>query len=165
MTILVAYASKHGSTEGIAKAIADRLVERGKEVDLRRVDGATDLASPEAVVLGSAVYVGSWMTEALEFAMAYRDTLATIPVWLFSSGPLGTQVEDEDEQPKQLQALRDAFAPRDHRMFYGALDPDELGFGERLMVKAIKAPIGDFRDWDAIGAYADEMADALDQAP
>jgi len=165
MTILVAYASKHGSTEGIAKAIADRLVERGKEVELRRVDGATDLAPPEAVVLGSAVYVGSWMTEALEFAMAYRDTLATIPVWLFSSGPLGTQVEDEDEQPKQLQALRDAFAPRDHRMFYGALDPDELGFGERLMVKAIKAPIGDFRDWDAIGAYADEMADALDQAP
>lgn len=164
MTVLVAYASKHGATEGIAKAIADRLVERGREVDLRSVDGDAELGDPEAVVLGSAVYVGSWMTEAIEFAMVYRDTLATIPVWLFSSGPLGTQVEDEDEQPKQLQALRDAFAPRDHRMFYGALDVAKLGFGERLMVKAIRAPVGDFRNWEAIGAYADEVAGALDQA-
>lgn len=161
MTVLVAYASKHGSTEGIARAIADRLRELGREVELRSVLDRADVGDPEAVVLGSAVYAGSWMKEAVSFAERHAGSLSQVPVWLFSSGPLGEDVTDEEEQPRQLAALRGSLRPRDHRIFFGALDRDQLSFGERMIVKAVKAPAGDFRDWDRIRAWADEIAAEL----
>jgi menaquinone-dependent protoporphyrinogen oxidase len=161
MTVLVAYASKHGSTEGIAEAIAGRLRERGEPVESGSVDGFADLGDARAVVLGSAIYAGSWMKEAMEFAHRHAEALATRPVWLFSSGPLGAQVEDEEEQPRQLAELRGLIGPVDHRMFFGALDRSRLGFGERMIVKAVKAPEGDFRDWDAIRDWADDIAREL----
>jgi menaquinone-dependent protoporphyrinogen oxidase len=161
MSVLVAYASKHGSTEEIAGFIADRLRERGIEAEPAPAQGVSDLSGVEAVILGSAVYLGSWMKEALEFVDRHLSTLRSIPVWLFSVGPLGTEIQDEEEQPKQLGELREKLRPRDHRLFFGALDRDKLGFGERMMVKAVKAPEGDFRDWDEIGAWADGIATEL----
>jgi len=159
--ILVAYASKHGATQGIAEFIAARLVERGKQAEARTVDAVTELGDAEAVVLGSAIYAGSWMKEAVGFGMRNQAALAQVPVWLFSSGPLGEQVVDEEEQPKQLPELQAAFGPREHHVFFGALDKEKLGFGERMIAKAVKAPDGDFRDWDEIGAWADGIAEAL----
>ena len=161
MTLLVAYASKHGSTEGIARAIADRLRELGVSAVVQTVGDVDDLSDRDAVVLGSAVYAGSWMKEAVEFVHRYADSLAERPVWLFSSGPLGEQVKDDEEQPRQLQELRRMIAPIDHRIFFGALDRSKLGFGERMIVKAVNAPDGDFRDWDAIRAWADSIAAEL----
>lgn len=76
-------------------------------------------------------------------------------------GPLGTEVQDEEEQPKQLGELREKLRPRDLRLFFGVLDRDKLAFGERMMVNAVKAPEGDFRDWDEIGAWADGIATEL----
>jgi len=161
MTVLVAYASKHGSTEGIARAIADRLGELGVSADVQTVGDVDDLGERDAVVLGSALYAGSWMTEAVEFAHRYAEPLAERPVWLFSSGPLGEQVKDDEEQPRQLRELRGLIGPIDHRIFFGALDRSKLGFGERMIVKAVHAPDGDFRDWDAIRAWADGIAAVL----
>ncbi len=161
MTVLVAYASKHGATEGIARAIADRLRELGVSADVQTVGDVEDLSDQDAVVLGSAVYAGSWMKEAVEFVHRYAEPLAERPVWLFSSGPLGEQVKDDEEQPRQLAELRDLIAPIDHRIFFGALDRRKLGFGERMIVKAVKAPDGDFRDWDAIRAWADGIVAVL----
>jgi menaquinone-dependent protoporphyrinogen oxidase len=159
--IWVVYASKHGATEGIARHIAERLRASGREVELRPADGADDLGSPEAVVLGSAVYAGSWMKEAVSFAERHAGALTGVPVWLFSSGPLGEEVEDEEPQPRQLADLEAALSPRAHRMFFGALDRSKLGFAERMIVKAVKAPDGDYRDWDAITAWADGIDVAL----
>lgn len=159
--ILVAYASKHGSTEGIAEHIARRLTERGLTVEVREAEKVVDLGVPDAVILGSAVYAGSWMKEASEFARRFVDTLSAVPVWLFSSGPLGEKVEDEEEQPRQLAELRESVRPRGHEMFFGALDRAQLSFGERMIAKAVKAPEGDFRDWDAIAAWADAIASEL----
>ena len=159
--ILVAYASKHGATESIARFIAERLVERGRQAEARSVGEISDLGEPEAVVLGSAVYAGSWIEEAVEFAHQHEEALAQVPVWLFSSGPLGDQVVDEEEQPKQLAELQERLHPREHHVFFGALDKEKLGFGERMIVKAVKAPDGDYRDWDEIGAWAEQIADAL----
>lgn len=161
MTVLVAYASKHGSTEGIARSIADRLNELGTGAEARSVEDVEDLDGVNAVVLGSAVYAGSWMKDAMTFVERHRDALARLPVYLFSSGPLGEEVKDEEEQPRQLDELREALSPRDHRIFFGALDRDKLGFGERMIVKAVKAPDGDFRDWDAIRDWADRIAPEL----
>jgi menaquinone-dependent protoporphyrinogen oxidase len=95
------------------------------------------------------------------FTEHHRDVLASVPLWLFSSGPLGTDVEDEEEQPKQLADLQAMLHPRDHRAFFGALDRGKVGFGERVMVKAVEAPEGDFRNWDDIGAWADGIAEQL----
>jgi menaquinone-dependent protoporphyrinogen oxidase len=158
--VLVAYASKHGSTEGIAEAIADRLRDIGHVAEARPVQDANP-RHVDAVVLGSAIYVGSWMKEATEFAERHADALRRVPTWLFSSGPLGVEVHDEEEQPRQLGDLTDALHPRGHRIFFGALDRHKLGFGERMMVKAVKAPEGDFRDWDAIASWTDEIAESL----
>lgn len=161
MRVMVACASKHGSTEGIAEAIAERLRQSGHEAVAVRVSDVTDLNGVQAVVLGSAVYAGSWMKEAAEFADAHAEALAGMPLWLFSSGPLGTEVQDEEEQPRQLAKLTETLRPRGHRMFFGAIDRSALGFGERMIMKAVKAPDGDFRDWNAIGGWADEIAREL----
>lgn len=160
--ILVAYASKHGATEGMARFMAERFGERGRSAEARSVGDIADIGDVEAVVLGSAVYAGSWMKEATEFAQRHRDALAAVPVWLFSTGPLGEHVEDEEQQPKQLAELEESLNPRAHAIFFGALDYGALGFGERMIAKAVKAPEGDFRDWDTIGAWIDGIADQLD---
>jgi menaquinone-dependent protoporphyrinogen oxidase len=159
--ILVVYASKHGATEGIARFIAERLTERGREAQARPADASGDLDTPEALVLGSAVYAGSWMKEAVTFAERHAEALSGVPVWLFSSGPLGEEVQDEEPQPRQLPDLEAALAPREHRTFFGALDRSKLGFAERMIVKAVKAPDGDYRDWDEIGVWADAIDAAL----
>jgi menaquinone-dependent protoporphyrinogen oxidase len=113
------------------------------------------------VVLGSAIYAGSWRKEATEYARRHRAALAERPVWFFSSGPLGSEIDDEEQQPKEMAELREAIRPRDHRVFFGALDRSKLGFAERMMVKAVKAPEGDFRDWDRIRSWAEEIARQL----
>jgi menaquinone-dependent protoporphyrinogen oxidase len=160
--ILVAYASKHGATEGIAQHIARSLNVAGREADARSVTDVLELGAPDAVVIGSAVYAGSWRKEAVEFVETHADELARLPVWLFSSGPLGEQIADDEEQPRQLAEIRARISPRGHKMFFGALDAGKLSFGERMMVKAVKAPEGDFRNWDAIRDWADGIALELD---
>jgi len=86
----------------------------------------TTVAGFDAVVLGSAVYAGSWRKEAVELAERHGDQFARVPLWLFSSGPLGEDVDDNEEQPKQLPSLRESLAPRDHRVFFGAWIPASL---------------------------------------
>jgi menaquinone-dependent protoporphyrinogen oxidase len=160
--ILVAYASKHGATAGIARRIAERLSDRGHDARARPVEEIEALDHPDAVVLGSAVYAGSWRKEAVVFAERHATELARIPVWLFSSGPLGDHVDDDEEQPRQLEEIRRSIAPRDHRTFFGKLDIGALSFGERMIAKAVKAPEGDFRDWEDIDAWADAIDIRLD---
>jgi menaquinone-dependent protoporphyrinogen oxidase len=158
MTILVAYASKHGSTQGIAERIAERLRQMGKEVEARPVDAVEDPRSYEAFVIGSAVYYGSWLKEATEWVDRNQAVLAQRPVWLFSSGPLGTEIKDAEQQPKELAEFQQAIRPRDQRIFFGVLDYSRLSFAERMMAKAVRAPEGDFRDWEAIEAWAASIA-------
>lgn len=82
-------------------------------------------------------------------------------MWLFSSGPTGPSDPSKAWTPKQIPQLVDAIAPRGHKVFAGALDTKRLGFLERKAVKMMKAPEGDFRDWDEIRAFADEIADSV----
>jgi menaquinone-dependent protoporphyrinogen oxidase len=158
MKILVAYASKHGSTTAIARAVAEKLRAAGNEVDLGTVAEVADVGTYDAYVIGSAVYYGSWMKEATVFVESNTAWLARRPVWLFSSGPVGPAAPAD---PKELPALREAIAPLDHRIFYGALDRRGLSIGERIVVGAVKAPDGDYRDWREIGSWADEIAREL----
>ena len=165
MRVLVAYASKHGATRGIADAIVERLREREVGAEAAAVEEVDDPRGYDAVVLGSAIYAGSWLKPAVEFVDHHRDVLRQVPVWLFSSGPLGTEVEDAEEQPMQLAALREELQPRGYRLFFGALHHERLSFTERMMVKAVRAPEGDFRDWEGIDRWVDEIAEALVGSP
>ena len=154
MAILIVYASKHGSTQGIAERIAEKLRQLGKEAEARPVDAVDDPGSYEAIVIGSAVYYGYWLKEATEWVHHHQAVLAGHPVWLFSVGPLGTEVQDAEQQPKEMTEFREAIGPREQRIFFGALDHHKLSFAERMMVKAVRAPEGDFRDWQAVEAWA-----------
>ena len=128
-----------------------------------------DVMSYEAFVIGSAVYSGHWQKEASTFVQRNRAVLARRPVWLFSSGPLGTEAADAKGQdlkvaakPKEIAEFEDAIGPKGHCVFFGALDPGKLSFSERAIRKLPAArsmlPEGDFRDWTEIDSWASSIA-------
>ena len=174
MKILVAYATKHGATPEIAERIAARLRAAGHDADPQSAEAVRDIAGYDGFVIGSAVYIEHWQKEAVEFCRRNLAILSSRPTWLFSSGPLGAQATDaegrdlrEITQPVEMAELREAVRPREHRVFFGALNPDTLGLGHRLMrsLPAGRAllPAGDFRDWTEIEAWADGIARELEQ--
>lgn len=161
MKILVAFASRHGATEGIAAALGRTLSERGHGVEVRAVDTVSGVTDYRAVVLGSALYTGSWLKPAVDFAERHAGRLVPMPVWLFSSGPLGPVSGADYEQAKQLGDLTDLLLPEDHVVFPGALDMERLGFAERMVMRAVRARPGDYRDWEAVARWGHRIADAL----
>ena len=176
MKILVAYASKLGSTEGIAERLAERLTAAGLDAELRPARAVADLIGYDAYVIGSAAYMGHWQAEAVELVRRGLAVLAGRPVWLFSSGPLGHEPTDAQGRdlraasvPTEIPEFLDAIHPRDHRVFFGSLDPDRLGFRDQLirMMPAGRAllPEGDFRDWSEIELWADGIAGSLTAVP
>lgn len=166
--VLIAYGSKHGATAGIAQRIGEVLAAHGLAVTLRGADQVGELGPYEAVVLGSAVYAGHWRPEAVALLQAQAEALSARPVWLFSSGPTGTgdPVERLDgwRFPEEQQPTADRIRPREIRLFHGKIDLDALSIGERLVVRALGAPTGDYRDWPAITAWAEGIAAALSPA-
>ena len=160
MNVLVAVASKHGSTGGIAEAIADELHAMGIAADVWNVQEDPPVELYDAIVVGSAVYMGRWLPEARRFAEANRAALRDLPVWLFSSGPLGEPAVPAGD-PKDLDRLAAELGARGRRTFAGRLNLGDLGLGERLVTRAVHAPAGDFREWKAIRAWAREIGAAL----
>ena len=176
MRVLVAYASKTGFTKGIAEFIGERLREHGTQADVQGVDSIKNLAGYDAFVIGSALYNLHWLKEAKSFVSNNRALLGTRPVWLFSSGPVGTKTTDSQGRdlrdasgPKEIDELREAVKPRDHRVFFGGLDGSRLtgaiGFAYRMARRSQAAresmPEGDFRDWKEIESWANDIAEAL----
>jgi menaquinone-dependent protoporphyrinogen oxidase len=164
MKILVAVASRHGSTHEIADALAQELGKAGHTVDVHSVEDSPTVEGYDAAVIGSAVYMGNWLAQAVLFIDHNQVQLAAMPVWLFSSGPLGPDDAQPNAEPAHLDQLVGRTRARGHRMFVGKLDKDELGFRERLIVRAVRAPDGDFRDWAAINLWADEIAEGVTTA-
>jgi menaquinone-dependent protoporphyrinogen oxidase len=158
MKVLVAAASRHGATAEIADAIGDVLRERGLDADVKRAEEVHDLTGYDAVVLGSAVYIGKWLGPARDLVERRADELVTLPVWLFSSGPIGDPLRPEPDEAVAVDELVATTRARGHRLFGGKLDKKKLGFGEKAVVVAFRAPDGDFRDWDEIRAWASEIA-------
>jgi menaquinone-dependent protoporphyrinogen oxidase len=174
MKVLVAYATRHGATQGIAERIADTLRAAGLDVDIRPAASVKSVAGYDAFVIGSAAYMFHWLKEAVDLVRRNRAILAGKPIWLFSSGPLGTEPLNEkgiDQKvaavPKELDELRISVGARDQRVFFGAYDRDQkpVGLAERfvsLMPAAKNAlPDGDFRDWPEIEAWATSIASDL----
>ena len=173
MVVLVAYATDHGSTRGIAVRIADRLRHRGAEARACAVTDVLEVSGCEAVVLGSAIHGGKWLPEARQFASRNVAPLRERPVWLFSVSTLG---DEESMFPprvaKQLRALRKEtpemtqmrrlLHPREQRNFAGAVTHSHWTATGRAFFRAAGGRYGDHRNWPAIDAWADLIASQLD---
>jgi menaquinone-dependent protoporphyrinogen oxidase len=160
MRVLVVAASKHGSTAEIATALGQALAHRGIAATVADAGDVADIEEYDAVVLGSAVYAGRWQKSARELAETHGDFLVKRPVWLFSSGPVGDPPKPE-EDPVDVAQITAIVGAREHRAFAGRIDKSRLGLAEKAIVKALKVPEGDWRDFDAVAAWAGEIADSL----
>jgi menaquinone-dependent protoporphyrinogen oxidase len=156
--VLVAYATKRGSTREVAETIATTLQEHGERVELRAAADCRDLSEYRAVVLGGALYMGRWHRDARAFLHRHATALETRPTAIFAMGP---QKLDERSVRGARQQLDNALRrfrdldPLAVTIFGGVIDPAKLGFPFNRM----KA--GDARDWDAIRAWATELASRL----
>ncbi|MBN1375470.1 MAG: flavodoxin domain-containing protein [Dehalococcoidia bacterium] len=164
-SVVVAYASKHGMTAEIAARIGETLRQAGLQVDILPVKRVKDLKKYGAAVLGSAIYITMWRKDMVKFLNSKEQQLSAMPVWLFSSGPLGKGDPLELSQgwslPESLRPLIDRIKPRNTALFHGAIDIKKMGILEKWVIKNVKAPTGDFRDWEAVTAWANRIADAL----
>lgn len=158
--VLVSAGSKHGATVEIAYRIGKTLDEEGPEVTVLAPEEATSLEGFDAIILGSAVYAGHWTREALALAERVSTLDPKPPVWIFSSGPVGDPPKPEEE-PVDVADVMKATAAMEHQMFSGKIDRSKLSFGEKAIMIAVKAPEGDFRDWDAIDSWARRIATEL----
>ncbi|MDO8145175.1 flavodoxin domain-containing protein [Isoptericola sp. 178] len=166
MNVLVAYATRHGATAGIAERIAATLRDHGVDADAVPVEEVSTVEEYDAVVLGGAAYMAHWLKDADRFAKRHESALKQRPVWLFSSGPLGTDEVDEKgrdvreaARPREFAELSELLQPRGEEVFFGAYDPEEkpIGLAERFTRK-MPLPAGDFRDWERIDAWARQIA-------
>lgn len=159
MHVFVTFASRHGSTRAIAETVAAELETVGHTTTFIEVSKVTGLDRFDAVVIGSGIYVNRWLEPAREFITTWQEALSRVPLWMFSSGPVGDQVNTD---PPEIAGLTYSLNLRDHTVFGGSLDVAKLGTGERLITKVVRAPQGDFRDWDAIRAWARRIGQELD---
>ena len=160
MKVLVCAASKYGATSEIAQAVADVMAGRGCEVTVLPPEKVGAVEEFDAVVLGSAVYMGQWMKPARELAERSASALAARQVWLFSSGPIGEPAKPADD-PVDVTKILQATKARDHQIFAGKLAKKHLSFPDRAVVSAIRAQEGDFRNWAQIKDWATGIANAL----
>ena len=166
MKVHVIYGTRLGATKQIAERIARRLGAAGLDTDCVAPEDVVGEPHADAFVLGSGVYAGRWQKGIAKFARDKAPTLRQRPVWLFSSGPVGdTAVRAAPTEPKEAGELRRLLGARDHRVFAGALDRNaiegsDLGRLERAITRRF-IPEGDWRDWDSIDEWADEIASSL----
>jgi menaquinone-dependent protoporphyrinogen oxidase len=161
MTVLVAFASKHGATEEIARAIGEVFEAQGVDVEVKRMEDVDTVVPYDAFVLGSAIYMGAWLRPARQFLDEHAEILGLRPTWLFSSGPVGSPPHPAAANSFDGADLVQLTGAREHRVFGGRLEKNELGLAERAVVGALRVPGGDYREWDAVAAWATAIARVL----
>jgi len=161
--ILVAYASKYGSTGGVAEAIGQALCRKGAAVDILLMKNVTDLSAYQGVVVGSPVYMGKWLPEAVDFMKSHAEVLRRIPLACFLV--CMTLHEPTPENMAKALAYLDPvlkavpdIKPVGLGAFAGALDYSHLSWATKQIMKSKGSPEGDFRDWKTIRAWAEASA-------
>ena len=159
--VLVVTATRHGSTAEVGSAIARTLADAGLTVST--LDAADDMPLPQskALVLGSPLYMGKWLQPARRLAEQLGSDEHSRRAWFFTVGPLGDPPKPADAAPEDELAELIRIRAEDHKLFTGKLERSRLKLRERLAVNAVKAPDGDYRDWDEIRRWAESIAAAL----
>jgi menaquinone-dependent protoporphyrinogen oxidase len=157
-SVLVAYATKRGSTREVAEAIADQFAFHGLETTAARADEVAELAGFDGVVLGGSLYMGRWHADARSFLKRHRKELKAVPLAVFAMGPLTMDDSDVAGSRKQLDhalAKTPDVEPVSTAIFGGVIDPEKLRFPFSHL------PASDARDWDDVRTWADEVAKRL----
>ena len=158
--VLVAYASKLGSTAEIAEAIAQVLRDGGHHAVAVPTRDVASLDDYDAVVLGSALYAAYWQRDAHRFVERFREELMARPLWLFSGGPLDRRLARADQPITPHGAeITEGLGARDHHTFGGRLRPDASVPPQVLQTHRF----GDFRDWQKIVEYGYRIGRDLDR--
>lgn len=169
MRVLVAYATDHGSTRGVADRIAAQLQRHGVDADSQAVADVLGVSRYEAVVLGSAIHGGKWLPAARQFADRNAAPLRERPAWLFSVSTLGDEesmfpprvanrLRAMRKETPEVAELRRLLHPREHRNFAGAITRSHWPATGRAFFRATGGRYGDHRNWPAIDAWADRIA-------
>lgn len=166
--ILVAYATRYGSTREVAEAAGAVLRERGIEVEIKPVRDVAALDGYDGVVLAAPFYIGSMLKEATAFLERHRSALEAVPVALLALGPVRAS-DDMAEARKQLDgvlAKLEWLKPVAAEMFVGKYDPAHLRLLDKLIALPPASPLHglgahDDRDWDAIRSWADALPSAM----
>lgn len=162
--VLVVYATKSGCTTGVAERIGQAVAEKGAAVDVVAADKAGSAAEYDAVIVGSGVRAGAWHATAKQWVSENSTALKAKPVAFYTCGLMITQgAEKVDEVRGYTDALisESGVEPVDLGLFAGWNEPKQFAFIERSILKMMKAPEGDFRDWSAIDEWASTVAPKL----
>lgn len=165
--VLIAYASKRGSTAEIADVVSRTIREDGHIVDCRPADGVKNLGPYDAVILGSAVYMKRWRGDAKHFLRKHSKELAELPFWVFSSGPVGDPAQASDSswyEPPRVIERAEALGLKGHTVFGGCLPEDPKGPLERAISENTAPEFRDLRNWDEIRRWAHQVASDLAQS-
>ena len=160
-SVLVAYATRYGSTQEVAEAVAATLREHGLEVDFQPMREVRTLDQYRAVVLGAPLYMFHWHKDALQFLARHRAALTARPVAIFALGPFHAEEKEYQEVREQLNKELAKFpwlAPAEIEIFGGKFDPQKLTFPHNLVPALKNMPASDIRDWTAIRAWASDLA-------
>ncbi len=162
--VLVAYATRAGSTAEIARLIGETLAAHGAAVDVLPLKSVTGLADYQAVVIGSAIRFGGWLPEAVKFVEQNREVLGQRPLAIFAAHILNMEGDETSRQNRHLylEPVRKLVTPRAEALFAGVGDPTKVSFVERQLYKVVKAPQGDFRSWQAIRDWAESLPAILE---
>ena len=165
--VLVAYATRAGSTAGVAERVAGVLSRNGFAAEAVRVDKVRDVASYDAFVLGSAVRAGRLMPDALRFLGRNKGAIGARP---FATFVVCLTMKEKDEKSRAgagayLEPIRQRAKPLSEGLFAGAMDFAKLGIFARTIMKAMKADEGDFRNWDEVEAWARSLVPLFGARP
>jgi menaquinone-dependent protoporphyrinogen oxidase len=161
--VLIAYASKCGSTGEIAQSIGQTISQTGAYVDVLPIEQIADVSAYQTVFVGSAIRRGHWLPEAVDFLNQHQLELQNIPTACFTA--CMTLCEDTPESRQKAKSffdpVREIFQPHAEGYFAGKVDPNRLSFMDNTMLKIVGTPEGDYRNWNAINQWATETYAAL----
>jgi len=160
-SILVAYATRYGSTQEVAEAVAATLRERGLAVNIQPMREVRGLEEYSVIVLGAPLYMFHWHKDALHFLSRFHEALIARPVAVFALGPFHNEEKEYQEVRNQLDKELAKFpwlTPQVIAIFGGKFDPQKLTFPYNLISALKNMPPSDVRDWTAIRAWASDLA-------
>lgn len=156
--VLVAYATKRGSTAEIAEKIGEVLKKRQMQVDVLPARKVADLSPYKTAILGTAVYIGLWRREAVKFLKTFADELVKMPLRIFLSGPTGAgdplELLGDWRFPESLRPVIEQVKPVEITCFGGRIESGKMNPFEKMIIKKNGAEIGDFRNWESIASWA-----------
>lgn len=155
MKILVTASGRYGSTQEIAESIGEIIANHGHDVSVIPSSEVETVDGFEVVMLGGAVYAGQWLRDGRELIKRVGDNLADLPLYIFSSGPIGESMKKEP--PPLMIEILEPLRARDHAIFGGKLDRTHLFIGDKAIAQSLSAEDGDYRDWDEITAWAEKV--------